>query len=122
MQIANYDQAGFTSANSIKFVRTNDTPSSRKDLTVTRKLSSYNPQTKLFSIPEYRMAVRRDTLDVDGRPTGQRLTFDLSIRTPIQASGDDFDEAFVDLQALLTDPEFKDSVLRQLFPGVDNAD
>lgn len=115
MKINNYDQSGFLSPNSVKFVRSDDTPASRKDVTISRKLAGYNSSTKVYSIPEYRMAFRRDAV-LDGLPTGQRLTFDLVIRTPIGTETTDFDAAFGDLQSVMTDPAFKDAVIRQLFP------
>lgn len=114
-KLDNYNQAGFTSSNSVRFVRVDDSPSQRKDLTVSRKPSVYQSGQDAFSIPEYRMVVRKDAV-TDGKPNGQRLTFDLVVRTPLGTEGDLFDEALTELESVITDPEFKDAVLRQLFP------
>lgn len=113
--LANYNQAGFMSANSVKFVREDDAPQKRKDLTVSRKAATYQAGTNSYSIPEYRVVIRKDATD-EGKPTGQRLTFDLVIRTPLASAGGDFDEALAELNALIDDPGFKDAVTRQLFP------
>lgn len=115
ISLANYNQAGFMSANSVKFVREDDSPQKRKDLTVSRKAATYQAGTGIYSIPEYRIAIRKDAA-AEGKPTGQRLTFDLVVRTPLDSAGADFDEALSELQAIVGDEDFKDAVTRQLFP------
>lgn len=119
--LTNYNQAGFTSPNSVRFVRSDSRPSQRKDLSVSRKESVYSSNTKVYSIPEYRSVFRSDAVS-DGVPTGQRMTIDLVVRTPLGSESDTFDEVFTDFLAFVQDPEFKDSVLRQLFPIDCNCD
>lgn len=116
MQIANYTFAGFPSPNAIRFIRDDETPQQRKDLTITRKASVYDMKNRSYSIPEYRLAYRFDTLDADGQPTGQRCTFDLTVRNPIATSQTDFTSELTDFRAFVNSEEFTDMVLKQLFP------
>lgn len=121
IKISNYTQAGFVSANAVRFVRQDDSPNQRKDITVSRKASVYDSKTDRYSIPEYRIAIRKDTTfggasgDTE-RPTGQRLTFDLTMRTPLYADVSEIEEARAELVAFLNDEDFLDSLVRQLFP------
>lgn len=119
IKLSNYRFYGNPSADSARFTREDDTAMHRKDLTVSRKPSVYNAATEVASIPEYRIAIRKDAQVGDPvKPNGQRLTFDLVIRSPLQPSTVDFDEAVTELGGLLNDPEFKNSVISQLFPCV----
>lgn len=118
MKLSHYNLAGYPSPNSARFVREDDVPSQRKDLTVTRKSSVYNSAQQVYSIPEYRVVVRKDA-PADGKPTGQRLTFDLSIRNPISTTSEDFEEARQELIEFLSAGDFVDTVMRQLFPCAD---
>lgn len=115
IKLANYNQAGFTSANSVRFVREDDVPQQRKDITVSRKTAVPVKGSDQFSIPEYRFVIRKDA-SVDGTPTGQRLTMDLTIRVPLNSTGEELEEARAELVAFLNDPGFADAIGRQLFP------
>lgn len=117
LKFDNYNQAGFINANSVKYVRVDDTPTNRKDITVTRKPAVYNSSTRQFSIPEYRIAIRKDTQDGDGLPTNQRLTIDLTIRTPLYGDADQLEQARQELLAIASASNFADIINRQLFPA-----
>lgn len=115
--LSNYNFYGNPTADSARFTRVDDTAMHRKDITFSRKPSVYNAATKVASIPEYRLAIRKDAQVGDpAAPNGQRLTFDLVIRSPLQPSGSDFDEAHAELSSILADDDFKTSVMSQLFP------
>lgn len=115
--LQNYRFYGNPTTDSARFVRSDETAMHRKDLTVSRKPSVYNAATEVASIPEYRIAIRKDAqVGEPAKPNGQRLTLDLVIRTPLQPSSVDFDEAVAELQAILSDADFKESVTSQLFP------
>lgn len=116
IQLNNYQFFGNPSTDSARFVRVDDKPMHRKDLTVSRKPSVYNAATDVASIPEYRIVIRKDAQTVDEKPNGQRLSVDLVIRAPLQPSGADFDEAVAELAAIIADDAFKASVMSQLFP------
>lgn len=115
-KLTDYQFFGNPSADSARFTRVDDSAMHRKDITVSRKQSVYNAATQVASIPEYRIAIRKDAQDAEGKPTGQRLTFDLVIRSPLQPSNADFEEARSELEAILTDTAFATSVMSQLFP------
>lgn len=115
--LSNYNFYGNPTADSARFTRVDDVAMHRKDITFSRKPSVYNAATQVASIPEYRIAIRKDAQAGDPpKPNGQRLTFDLVVRSPLQPSGADFDEALTELQSILSDTNFKSSVTSQLFP------
>lgn len=116
IKLTNYRFFGNPSTDSARFTRVDDQPMHRKDLTVSRKPSVYNAATQVASIPEYRVVIRKDAQTTDDRPNGQRLSVDLIIRSPLQPSGADFDEAIAELEAIIADEGFKTSVMSQLFP------
>lgn len=119
LNLPNYSFYGNPTADSVRFVRVDDTAMHRKDITFSRKQSVYNAATKVASIPEYRIAIRKDAQVGDPAvPNGQRLTFDLTIRTPLQPSNADAEEARAELIALLSQEDFLPVILAQLFPCV----
>lgn len=116
MLIENYNQGGFTSANAVRYVRTDDTPQLRKDVSVVRKPATFS-QANGYSIPEYRIVVRQDTTTGgDNLPSGKRVTLDLTIRVPLEADEGQFAEALGDLLQMVNDPGFGAAVSQQLFP------
>lgn len=119
LNLPNYSFYGNPTADSARFVHVDDTAMHRKDITFSRKQSVYNAATKIASIPEYRIAIRKDAQVGDpAAPNGQRLTFDLTIRTPLQPSNADAEKARSELIALLSQEDFLPVVMAQLFPCV----
>lgn len=117
--LSNYRFFGNPSANSVRFIRTDESVTHRRDLTISRKQSVYNAATEVASIPEYRIVFRSDAQVGDPvKPNGQRMTLDLTIRTPLQPSQADFEQSVSELATMLQNPDFIQDVLQQVFPCV----
>lgn len=119
LTLPNYSFYGNPSADSARFVRSDDSAMHRKDVTFSRKQGVFNAQTQTASVPEYRIVFRKDAQVGDPAvPNGQRLSFDLTIRTPLQPSNSDAQEALEELKSLLAQEDFLAVVMAQLFPCV----
>lgn len=121
--LSNYRFYGNPSANSVRFIRTDESAMHRRDLTISRKQSVYNAATEVASIPEYRVVFRSDAqVGEPAKPNGQRMTIDLVLRTPLQPSQADFSQSIGELVAMLQDPAFEQDVLQQVFPCIPCAE
>lgn len=115
--IPNYSLYGFSNdGNVVTAIRDDSIFSKRLDATYTRKTASYNIGTKTYSVPESTVTFRRDTVDGDGAPTGQRMSGSVSFRLPVAASESDLDDLIADVRAYINDTELKQNLLMQLLP------
>lgn len=111
-----YTYLSSPSADSAKYVWDDSTQTLRQDFTVSRKAPTHNPNTKVFSVPEYRIAIRSDVPDAEGGPTGQRATVDLTLRYPVGLSAAKLAELRDDLVSVITQEDFIADAVKQLFP------
>lgn len=111
-----YTFLGLPSADSAKYVSDTSSQTLRQDVTISRKASTFNPGTKVFSVPEYRIAFRSDVPNADDEPTGQRATVDLTLRYPVGLSAEKLAELRDDLVELISQENFVADVIKQLFP------
>lgn len=116
LAIANYIKLGSDSSDTLKFVRVDSTQAIKKDITFSRKIGIYNPKIQTFSVPEYRMIIRADVPTVEGYPSGQRISSDLSFRLPVKATAAMLEEQLTTLRELVNSEDFVNSVVQQLFP------
>lgn len=115
-----YILMGQPSADSIKFVSNNSTQTLRQDLTVARKAPTFNSNTGIFSVPEYRTVLRCDVPNADGGPTGQRASVDLTMRYPVGLSAEKLTELTDDLIEVITQEGFIADAIKQIFPAQSN--
>lgn len=116
--IPNYSLNGFTNdGNTVLAVRDDSTSRIRLDATYTRKYSSFNVGTGVYSVPTVDTHFRRDVADSDGNPTGQRASASVGIRLPVRSSEADVDALILDLRAYVNDESFKDNIVKQLLPS-----
>lgn len=115
--IPNYALYGYSNdGNVVTAVRSDSSVSKRLDATYRRKQPTYNPNTEVFSIPEAGVAIRRDILNLDGKPTGQRAVADLTFRLPTALSSGDLDDLITDIRAYVNDVQLKDNLLKLMLP------
>lgn len=102
--------------NVVLAVRDDSSNRKRLDATYHRKFSSFNPGTKVYSVPTCGVAIRRDVVGVDGDPSGQRASASVDFRLPVMASETDLDDLIADLRAYVNDVDLKTNVIKQLVP------
>jgi len=115
--IPNYVLSGFSGNGNVALATRDDsTLRLRLDATYTRKTASYNGSTKVYSVPESNVTIRRDIGDINGDPIGQRMSAAVAIRIPVSSSESDLDALLTDLRAYVNDTDLKASLLRQDLP------
>lgn len=118
----NYIFLGFPSENTMRLIRTDSTNRVRKDATFSRRLSEFQSQTKVYSVPELAATYRQDVPDTEGNPTGQRASAGYSIRVPVGAAESVIDQVIADMRADVNAADFKTRVISQLFPSVTSSE
>lgn len=116
--VPNYHISGSSNdGNTVMGVRDDSTLKIRLDVTYVRKSASYNPQTKVYSVPQYDVIVRRDVPDQDGNPSGQRANATASFRIPVLTPEAGIDAMLTDIRAVINDADLKEKLIKQLLPN-----
>lgn len=116
MNLHDYIKVGSDKTEAQKYVRVDTTQAIKKDATFTRKAGQFNSAIGVYSVPEYGFTFRADVPNGDGDPSGQRLSIGTSIRLPVKATADQFDQVLTDFRSFVNDEGFKAAVIAQLFP------
>lgn len=114
--IANYEFDSNPNGNVVVAVRDNSSIKIRRDATYTRKQTSFNASTEVYSVPESGVTIRKDVANAEGNPSGQRLSAAVQFRLPVAVSSTDLDELILDLRAYVNDTELKDNLLKLSLP------
>lgn len=114
---AGYIQYGLSNdGNEYTAVKGDSVPGARTSLVVRRKPAVYNQGTKRFSVPQYELRVTRSLKEGDpALPIPEQELFSLTLREPVGHSADP-GVAFSDFLAVINQPGFFDSAVKQLFP------
>lgn len=119
--IANYELDSIPNGNVVVATRTNSSIKIRRDATYTRKQTSFNAQSGIYSVPESGVTIRKDVANVDGNPSGQRLSAAVQFRLPVATASADLDELIADLRAYVNDAQLKDNLLKLSLPTSEAA-
>lgn len=111
-----YELDSSPNGNVVVAKRDNSSIKLSRDATYTRKQTSFNPSTQVFSVPEMGVTIRKDVANAEGNPSGQRLSAGVSFRIPVLTSSADLDELLVDLRAYVNSTELKDDILKLSLP------
>lgn len=114
--ITNYELDSTPNGNTVVAVRSNSSIKIRRDATYTRKQTSFNASTEVYSVPESGVTIRKDVANAEGNPSGQRLSAAVQFRLPVAVSSADLDELIVDLRAYVNDTELKNNLLKLSLP------
>lgn len=115
--IPNYALDATPNGNTVVAVRSNSSIKIHRDATYTRKQTSFNSSTEVYSVPESGVTIRKDVASAEGNPSGQRLSGAVQFRLPVYTSSADLDELLVDLRAYVNDPELKANLLKLALPS-----
>lgn len=110
-----YKYAGAPTPDSVRYVHTDSTPSSRREWVISRKQAVFNAQTQKFSIAEYREVLRDDVV-VEGLPNGQRATIDITLRMPVGYTEEKMQSLLDDALVELNDEAFLGRAFSGQFP------
>lgn len=119
--ITNYQLNGFTNnGNTTLAVREDSTLNLRRDASFTRRPSTFNSGTGVFSVPTNGVAIRRDVANQDGGPSGQRASVSIDFRLPVASSEDDLDALILDAKSYINSSELKEALIQQTIPTENN--
>lgn len=114
--IPNYALDATPNGNAVVAVRDNSSIKIHRDATYTRKQTSFNSNTEIFSVPESGVTIRKDVANAEGNPSGQRLSGAVQFRLPVNTASADLDELIADLRAYVNDTELKANLLKLSLP------
>lgn len=114
--IPNYALDATPNGNTVVAVRDNSSIKIKRDATYTRKQTSFNSSTEVYSVPESGVTIRKDVANAEGNPSGQRLSAAVQFRLPVAVASADLDELIVDLRAYVNDTELKANLLKLSLP------
>lgn len=113
----NYEFDSTPNKDTIVAQRTNSSVKIRRDATYARKLASFNTNTQTYSVPEVSVVFRKDVANVDGNPSGQRLSGAVTWRLPVMTAGSDLDELIADIRAYVNSSDLKGDLLKVALPS-----